>query len=186
MVSEEKFLPSIADVSKAYHLDLNYNKRRGTMIQLEDYLELKTSSFYLSSGQGEGRISLSENYEWLRHGLLNTIASANFFLTTFLNFGSAQCFVNSWKQSWRMMTGNITEMPVKPKMVETCVKEQKWNSNMKLKWDELKVVVSCLEKVLSTVFLSCLLAVFVTIMCYYASHIKLKPLRSEFLDFRPW
>ena len=61
-VSEEKFLPSIADVSKAYHLDLNYNKLRGTMIQLEDYLELKTSSFYLSSGQGEGRISLSENY----------------------------------------------------------------------------------------------------------------------------
>ena len=36
-VSEEKFLPSIADVSKAYHLDLNYNKLRGTMIQLEDY-----------------------------------------------------------------------------------------------------------------------------------------------------
>ena len=32
------------------------------MIQLEDYLELKTSSFPLSSGQGEGRISLSENY----------------------------------------------------------------------------------------------------------------------------
>ena len=156
------------------------------MIQLEDYLELKTSSFSLSSGQGEGRISLSENYAWLRHGTLNTIASANFFLTKFLNFGSAQCFVNSWKQSWRMMTGSITEMPVKPKMVETCVKEQKWNSNMKLKWDELKVVVSCLEKVLSTVFLSCLLAVFVTIMCYYASHIKLKPLRSEYLDFRPW
>ena len=57
---------------------------------------------------------------------------------------------------------------------------------MKLKWDELKAVVSYLEKVLSTVFLSCLLAVFVTIMCYYASHIKLKPLRSEFLDFRAW
>ena len=57
-VSEEKFLPSIADVSKAYHLDLNYNKLRGTMIQLEDYLELKTSSFYLISGQGEGRTSL--------------------------------------------------------------------------------------------------------------------------------
>ena len=151
------------------------------MIQLEDYSELKTSSFYLSSGQGEGRTSLSENYAWLRHGPLNTIASANFF-----HFGSAQCFVNSWKQSWRMMTGNITEMPVKPKMVETCVKEQKWNSNMKLKWDKLKVVVSCLEKVLSTVFLSCLLAVFVTIMCYYASLIKLKPLRSEFQDFRPW
>ena len=151
------------------------------MIQLEDYLEFKTSSFYLSSGQGEGRTSLSENYAWLRHGPLNTIASANFF-----HFGSAQCFVNSWKQSWRMMTGNITEKPVKPKMVETCVKKQKWNSNMKLKWDELKAVVSYLEKVLSTVFLSCLLAVFVTIMCYYASLIKLKPLRSEFQDFRPW
>ena len=55
---------------------------------------------------------------------------------------------------------------------------------MKLKWNEPKVVVSCLEKVLSTVFPSCLLAVFVTIMRYYASHIKLKHLRSEFLDFR--
>ena len=52
-VSEEKFLPSIADVSKVYHLDLNYNKLRGTMIQLEDYLELKSPSFILMVVKGK-------------------------------------------------------------------------------------------------------------------------------------
>ena len=45
-VAEEKLLLSIAVVNKPYHLDRN--KLTGTMIQLEDYLELKPSSFLLN------------------------------------------------------------------------------------------------------------------------------------------
>lgn len=58
-VAEEKFLLSIADRNKPYHLDCN--KLRRTMIQLEDYLELKSSSFYLNGFQGEGKSSISKN-----------------------------------------------------------------------------------------------------------------------------
>ena len=45
-VVEEKLLLSIAIVNKPYNLDRN--KLTGTMIQLEDYLELKSSSFLLN------------------------------------------------------------------------------------------------------------------------------------------
>ena len=45
-VAEEKLLLSIAVVNKPYNLDRN--KLTGTMIQLEDYLELKSSSFLLN------------------------------------------------------------------------------------------------------------------------------------------
>lgn len=50
-VAEEKFLLSIADRNKPYHLDCN--KLRRTMIQLEDYLELKSSSFILMVVKGK-------------------------------------------------------------------------------------------------------------------------------------
>ena len=124
---------------------------------------------------------------------INTIASANFFndvpqlqKCTYFEYSKNVLLTLGNKAGWHMMTENITEMPVKPKMVEACVKKQERSNNMKLRWNEPKVVVSCLEKVLSTVFLSCLLAVCVTIMRYYVSHIKLKHLRSEFLDSRAW
>ena len=45
-VAEEKLLLSITVVNKPYNLDRN--KLTGTMIQLEDYLELKSSSFLLN------------------------------------------------------------------------------------------------------------------------------------------
>ena len=45
-VAEEKLLLSIAVMNKPYHL--HRNKLTGTMIQLEDYLELKSSSFLLN------------------------------------------------------------------------------------------------------------------------------------------
>lgn len=131
---------------------------------------------------------------------INTIALANFFddvpqlqKCTYFEYSTNVLLTLGNKAGWHMMTENITEMPVKPKMVEACVKKQERSNNMKLIWNEPKVVVSCLEKVLSTVFLSCLLAVFVTILCYYASHIKLNhstrsavlPERTQLTDLTP-
>ena len=51
-----------------------------------------------------------------------------------------------------MMTENITEMPVKPKMVQTCFKEQKRNSHLKLKQKQNKpeLVVSSLESLVES------------------------------------
>ena len=51
-VAEEKLLLSIAVMNKPYHL--HRNKLTGTMIQLEDSLELKSSSFLLN-GKGKHR-----------------------------------------------------------------------------------------------------------------------------------
>ena len=48
------------------------------------------------------------------------------------------------------MTKNITEMPVKPKIVQTCVKEQKRISHLKLKQNKPELVVSSLESLVES------------------------------------